>query len=603
MSVREVGEPRKDEELSRVRRPRGLRPEAVPRLAGKACALVGLVDIAAGVLPRFRHSRMYALPEVLPGAFGPFAAALSLCAGMLLLLLAHGLERGRRRAWRAAVLLLPAGAFAQFAHRHSLIGVIVSLALLAPLLRHRDRFASLPEPHSRWRALANLVLMGAGSLALGLVVVSAHPHGLIGDPSLADRITHVLYGLFGFEGPLAYQGTTSRTVAVSLGALGLLTAVSTLFLAVRPERPAVRLSEDDQVRLRALLERHGGGDALGHVAPRRDRAVVFSPSGKAAVTYRVDSGVMLADGDPIGDVAAWPGAIERFMDEARAHAWTPAVIGCSGTGDEVWFRETGLHALEPEDEAVVEAADFSLAGGAMRTVRHRVGRSERAGYETRVRLVRDLGEAELDRVRRAAGDWRGTDGERRFATAPERDGDCLVATAHKTDAEPGPYGDLKAVLRFVPWGADGVAPDLTRLDRSADPGMAELLVVAALLAAPKLGIARVSLNLTMFGPAPARGEKTGAGLVPPARHGLPALLSRWFRLGSSRPFPGLFRPRREPRLDVHRAFGDLPRLGPAALRAEGFVHLDRPLSHPLRRPEITARPCAHAAVERDVRPS
>lgn len=27
---------------------------------------------------------------------------------------------------------------------------------------------------------------------------------------------------------------------------------------------------------------------------------------------------MLASGDPIGDVEAWPGAIERFMDEARA---------------------------------------------------------------------------------------------------------------------------------------------------------------------------------------------------------------------------------------------------------------------------------------------
>lgn len=86
---------------------RGPRPESVPALVGASCTLVGLIDVAAGVFPRFRHSRMHTLAEVLPGALGPFAAALSLSVGVLLLLLAHGLKRHKRRAWRAAVVLLP----------------------------------------------------------------------------------------------------------------------------------------------------------------------------------------------------------------------------------------------------------------------------------------------------------------------------------------------------------------------------------------------------------------------------------------------------------------------------------------------------------------
>ncbi|KUO17321.1 phosphatidylglycerol lysyltransferase domain-containing protein [Streptomyces dysideae] len=584
---------------------RGPRPEAVPVLVGKACALVGLLDIAAGVFPRFRHSRMHAVAEVLPGAMGPFAAALSLSAGVLLLLLAHGLRRGKRRAWRAAVVLLPAGAVAQFTYRHSLVGVLISLALLAPLLRHRDQFAALPDPRSRWRALANFVLMGAGSLALGLIIVSVHPKTLLGDPSLADRITHVIYGLFGFEGPVDYQGATSWTVAFSLGALGLLTAVTTIYLAFRPEHPAARLTEDDEVRLRALLEKHGGRDSLGHFALRRDKAVVFSPSGKAAVTYRVVSGVMLASGDPIGDVEAWPGAIERFMDEARAHSWTPAVMGCSETGGEVWARETGLDALELGDEAVVEVPDFSLAGRAMRNVRQMVKRIERAGYETRVRRVRDLGDAELDRIRRAADDWRGTDTERGFSMALGRigdpsDGNCLIATAHKADDQPGPYGDLKAILHFVPWGTDGVSLDLMRRDRSAGPGMNDLLIVAALQAAPRLGIARVSLNFAMFRSALARGEKIGAGPVLRAWRELLVFLSRWFQIESLYKFNAKFRPRWEPRFVVYRASADLPRIGFAAMQAEGFVSLAMPRL--LRRRPAVPRPCAHAVAEqRDVR--
>lgn len=593
---------------SRTRRIlRGPRPEAVPAVIGRAAALVGLLDIAAGVFPRFRHSRMHTLAEVLPGSFGPFAAALSLSTGVLLLLLAHGLRRRKRRAWRAAVALLPAGAMAQFAYRHSVAGVLIAIALLVPLLRHRDQFAALPDPRSRWRALTNFVLMSAGSLALGLVIVSVHPHRMVGDPSLADRLTHVVYGLFGFEGPLDYDGTTSWTVAFSLGALGWLTAATTAYLAFRPEHPAARLTEDDESRLRALLDKHGKRDSLGYFALRRDKAVVFSPSGKAAVTYRVVSGVMLASGDPIGDVEAWPGAIERFMDEAKAHSWTPAVMGCSETGGEVWTRETGLDALELGDEAVVDVADFSLAGRAMRNVRQMVKRIERAGYETRVRRIRDLGDAELARIRRAAEDWRGTDTERGFSMALGRigdpaDGDCLIATAHKADDEPGEYGDLKAILHFVPWGPDGVSLDLMRRDRSADPGMNELLIVAALQAAPKFGVSRVSLNFAMFRSALARGEKIGAGPVLRAWRGLLVFLSRWFQIESLYKFNAKFQPRWEPRFVVYRASGDLPRIGFAAMQAEGFVNLALPLPRFLRRRRTdAARACAHTVAEQDVR--
>jgi lysyl-tRNA synthetase class 2 len=583
---------------------RAPRPEAVPALVGRACALVGLLDIAAGVFPRFRHSRMHHLVEVLPGALGPFAAALSLSAGVLLLLLAHGLKRAKRRAWRAGVALLPAGAVAQFVYRHSVVGALISLALLAVLVRYRSAFSALPDPRSRWRALANFVLMSAGSLVLGLVIVSVHPHRIVGDPSLADRLTHVLYGLFGFEGPVDYQGDTSWTVGYSLGALGLLTAVTTVYLAFRPEHPAAQLTEEDEARLRALLAGHGGRDSLGHFALRRDKAVVFSPSGKAAVTYRVVSGVMLASGDPIGDVEAWPGAIERFMDEARAHSWTPAVVGCSETGAQVWVRETGLDALELGDEAVVDVADFSLAGRAMRNVRQMVKRIERAGYETRVRRVRDLGEAELERIRRAADAWRGTETERGFSMALGRigdpaDGDCLIATAHKPDAEPGPHGDLKAILHFVPWGPNGASLDLMRRDRSADPGMNELLIVAALQAAPKFGIERVSLNFAVFRSALARGEKIGAGPVLRAWRGLLLFLSRWFQIESLYKFNAKFQPRWEPRFVVYRTAADLPRLGFAYLRAEGFVDLALPLPRFLRRRAAAPRPCAHRTPERE----
>ncbi|MEK8173000.1 phosphatidylglycerol lysyltransferase domain-containing protein [Streptomyces sp. M19] len=96
---------------------------------------------------------------------------------------------------------------------------------------------------------------------------------------------------------------------------------------------------DRDGRLRALLEKEGRRDSLGYFALRGDKSVQFSPTGKAAIAYRVVSGVALAGGDPIGDHEAWPGAIKKYLAECALHAWTPAVMGCSELGAQVWVRE------------------------------------------------------------------------------------------------------------------------------------------------------------------------------------------------------------------------------------------------------------------------
>jgi lysyl-tRNA synthetase, class II len=574
--------------------PRFAPSSKAPTAVGTLCALIGLLDLAAGIIPRLRHGRMHTLAEYLPGAVSSIAAAASVIVGLLLLMLAHGLKRRKRRAWAAAAVLLPAGVTADVLHhRVSLVDTALSAGLFAVLLTHRGEFTALSDPRTRWRAVANFVGLGVVSFCLGLIIVSVHPAAEVGNPTFMDRCRSVLYGFFGIAGPVHYASDrTADLVGYTLGGLGFLILCSTAYLALRPERPVAVLSPADEERLRALLDRHGRRDSLGHFALRRDKSVVFSGTGKAAISYRVVSGVMLASGDPIGDVEAWPGAIERFMAEARAHAWIPAVVGCSETGGEVWTRETGLDALELGDEAIVETASFSLDGRAMRNVRQMVKRVERGGYTCRMRRVATLSEEERARIRAAAADWRGTDTERGFSMAlgrfgDPRDGDCVVVTAHRDAGEPGrpdhsPHGDLKAVLHFVPWGPDGISLELMRRDRSADAGMNELLIVHALTRAADLGIARVSLNFAMFRSALARGERLGAGPVLRFWRGLLVFLSRWFQIESLYKFNAKFQPTWEPRFMVFPNNRDLPRIGFAVMQAEAFISLELPTRLRLR---------------------
>ena len=554
----------------------------VPAATGYATALIGLVDIVGAVEPHLRDTRVRELARILPGV-NTLATAAELVVGILLIMLAHALRRRKQRAWKAVVVLLPVGAALEMLRWHHKGTGVVALALFVVLLVNRREFYALSDPRTRWRALWNLIGMSMFSFGLGLVIVSSHERTLGGSPSIRERFWQVVWGLIGIGGPIHYSSEhVSDLVYYSLAALGLLTAVSTLWLATKPSKPIAELSRDEEHQVRELLAKHGARDSLGYFALRRDKSVIFSPSGKAAIAYRVVSGVMLASGDPIGDVEAWPGAIKRFMEEAHRYAWVPAVMGCSEVGGEVWTREADLDALEIGDEAIVEVEDFTLEGRAMRNVRQMVKRIERAGYECRVRRVDELTEAERDQIRYAADAWRGTETERGFSMALGRFGDpadegCVVITAHKLPegAAPG-SSDIRAVLHFVPWGKDGISLELMRRDRDADPGLNELLIVKALQACPELGVDRVSLNFAMFRSALARGERIGAGPVLRAWRGLLVFLSRWFQIESLYKFNAKFRPIWEPRFLVYPTARDLPRIGLSALQAEAFIVMELP---------------------------
>ena len=176
---------------------------------------------------------------------------------------------------------------------------------------------------------------------------------------------------------------------------------------------------------------------------------------------------MLAGGDPLGDPEAWPGAIHAFLDEAARHAWVPAVMGCGEQAAEVWCREGGLTALELGDEAIVEVAEFSLKGRAMRNVRQMVNRVERSGYTAQVRRVRDIPPAEIAMFRRVAGTWRGNPTERGFSMALGRMGDAGrrgLRDRHRARERRAARGPA---LRAVGPGRAVAGPDAPGPDRAA----------------------------------------------------------------------------------------------------------------------------------------
>ncbi|MEW2497648.1 phosphatidylglycerol lysyltransferase domain-containing protein [Streptomyces nodosus] len=509
--------------------------------------------------------------------FTPYLATAGLVSAVLALFLAVVMRRRKRAAWIFNLLLagplfvLYVLALTQAPYRRHVfdwISVLLTGLFVAALLLGRGEFRAVGD---RSNPRLALIVAGCGVLVsggIGTLLVSVTNQ--LPGASLLDRIAYTL--LRGVSvGPLADRIDAvhaPRWVDITINILIALSALCVLYACFRAPRGRELLGEEDERRLRALLDQHGERDSLGYFALRRDKAVIWSPSGKAAIAYRVIGGVTLASGDPIGDPEAWPGAIDAWLEEARRHAWTPAVMGAGEEAGTIYARH-GLDALELGDEAIVEVADFSLEGRAMRVVRQAHNRVRRAGHTVRIRRHGDIPEAEMATLIKKADDWR-DGGERGFSMALGRLGDpaddsCVMLECLDREGEP------RALLSFVPWGAHGLSLDLMRRDRDSENGLMEFMVIELLLRAPEVGIERVSLNFAMFRAVFERGSRLGAGPVLRLWRSVLTFFSRWWQIESLYRANAKYRPVWEPRFLLFEKTSDIPRIGIASARAEGFL--------------------------------
>jgi lysyl-tRNA synthetase class 2 len=530
---------------------------------------LGLVSVVSAATPASRQ-RLHFLVELLPRFAPESARAATIAVGVVLLMLAGGLRRRKRRAWLVAVALAGLACVLHLVKGLDVEESTVCAAVVVLLLGTREAFAGVPDPRT-WRHVL-VMSAGAASAAVlaGLATLGFDQEALRGHTSLRLMLEHVLLGMVGLQGPVQFRtGERAGEVAVTLALLGTVVVAVTVATLLHPAGGPTPLDPANEIRLRALLGSGRAADSLSYFALRRDKSVIFSPSGKAAVAYRVLGGVCLASGDPIGDREAWPAAIEEWLAQARRYAWTPAVLAASESGAQAYSR-AGLDALEFGDEAVLDVAGFTLEGREMRTVRQGVNRARRQGYSCDIRRVDTLTPDELGTVRELAARWRAGGTERGFTMALGRLGDpadsgCVLVRARNDDDE------LCALLHLVPWGAHGWSLELMRRHPNLGNGVMELMVAELMAAAGAHRVEQVSLNFAVFRSVFERGGRLGAGPVLRLWRRVLLAASRVWQLESLYQANAKYRPRWQPRFLCFVAARDLPRVGVAALEAEAFI--------------------------------
>ncbi len=544
---------------------------SVPLWIGRATFLVGLFDILANVSRRIRNP-IHRLDHILPVFLNASALATAIFTGLILMILASGLARRKHRAWTLTLIILAVNLATEiFRSSHHPLQIFLSVILIIILGFFRKSFYAKSDPSTKSQPLIGFGLAVIVLFVASLLLLKYRSHDeIIGSPSYASIFLFIIEGFVGVAGPVHFASVRASDLsAFTLGTFGVFIVLVPMWLYFRRIKPIPKMSDADMDQVRLLIKHDLEQDSLGYFATRRDKSVVWSANRKAGIAYRVQGGVMLASGDPFGEYSLWPDAIKEFIAIAEEHAWTPAVMGCSDHGGEVWVEHAGMIAVDIGDEAIIQVNDFTLEGRPMANVRQMVNRIRRKGYTSLTLKWSDVDPQTQAELRKLAHEWRYGVAERGFSMSMDRFGEVGDPDTYITIARLN--GEIKGLQYYVPWTTDGLSLDRMQCERGTDAGINELMIVDTVEYARANNLKHVSLNFAAFRSLFERADKISAGPITRGRRNVLRFFSNFFQVESLYRFNAKFQPEWETRYVLYPRATDLPKVAWAALRAEKFI--------------------------------
>ncbi|BCI88696.1 hypothetical protein NIIDMKKI_39020 [Mycobacterium kansasii] len=280
----------------------------VPAAAGWTVGVIATLSLLASMSPLIRW--IIKVPREFINSYLFNFPDTSFAWSFVLALLAAALTARKRIAW---LLLLGNMVLAAFLNAADIaaggntaaenfgenLGFAVHVvAIVVLVLGYREFWAKVRRA-ALFKAAAVLLAGGAIGILISWGLVELFPGSL----AAPDRLPYVANRVVGFAlaDPDLFTGRPHVFLNAIFGLFGAFALIAATIVLFQSQRADNALTGEDESAIRGLLELYGNSDSLGYFATRRDKSVVFAPSGRAAVTYRVEIGVCLASGDPVGD--------------------------------------------------------------------------------------------------------------------------------------------------------------------------------------------------------------------------------------------------------------------------------------------------------------
>jgi phosphatidylglycerol lysyltransferase len=362
-------------------------PQLAPNLLAFACFLAGVLLLFSGATPA-SHGRLEWLRHFLPLGVLEASHFLGSIVGVVLLLLARGLQRRLDSAYWLTMILLAAGIVASllkgFDYEEA-IYLAIMLAALAPCRAHFYRKSSLVAERfsPQWTVAVLLVMTCAFGLAL-----FAYKKRL--------EYSHDLWWQFAFD------KNAPRSLRALIGATAAIFAITLAhLLRAKHKAPGPPTSEDVE---RALSIARQYPRAYAQLVALGDKSILFNADRSAFLMFASEGRSWVVLGDPI----AADNAVEELAWEFRelcdeGGRWP--VFYQVETSRLPLYIDLGLSILKLGEEARVPLTDFSLEGRNRKSLRHACTRlEEREGCSLQV-VEPPLADELLDQLQAISDDW------------------------------------------------------------------------------------------------------------------------------------------------------------------------------------------------------
>ena len=353
----------------------------------------------------------------------------------------------------------------------------------------------------------------------------------------------------------------------SLQIAGWMARLYLLVLLLRPVMARTRLgapAEAAQAACRAWARR-----SLASFALDGDKHHLLVAGGRGLVAYAVRGGVALAAGDPLAAEDEMRGSVQAYLDHCRSNGWTPCIYEASEEMLPI-YHALGLRGFKMAEEAVIDLAGFSLAGGKRATLRAMVNKAVKQGLVVtaydRATNADPLIDAQLEDISRL---WLG---EKRLAEMGFTVGRFSKEALDSARVFLCKEGEK--VVAFCTWrpyrGDRAVVLDLMRKRPGTLSGVMDLLLARSLESLRDLGLDEASLAN-----APLANVAVPQGLLERGAALLFHRLDGFYGYKSLFQFKKKFAPRWEGRYLVYPARLDLPRVAYAMANVHGALGLQR----------------------------
>lgn len=159
----------------------------------------------------------------------------------------------------------------------------------------------------------------------------------------------------------------------------------------------------DRARAREILQRCGIS-TLAYMTTWEGNSYWFSADGGSYVAYRVEGGVAITTGDPVGPAGDLERTVDEFIAFCHDHSWTPCLYSTTEATKRATDR-LGWPSLQVAEETVLRLGELAFSGKKFQDIRSSISRARKAGITAEWIVFPDAPLAIRDQIEAISEEW------------------------------------------------------------------------------------------------------------------------------------------------------------------------------------------------------